>query len=265
VDNVDQETMADVIYDLCALLKQPPERPPAMRRRLGSISSPTSDGCYNLFNEPDQLPNIQTRRSVRLAELLVKNDKLSMKSRVQIALMLAWGVLQISSTGWLSGKWTKENILLVTDAPNGPLPYVTHRFQSSRRMSQSQSSRRPSNASTLDPEATNHIADWIKNASLFALGVFLLEMCHKHTIEDLATAEENKAAQHTQFLTAMRLAKGVQDELGLYYSQAVNACFNPPEIDMDSNGNPKDSSQFAKSILKNIIEPLKTCADQFGS
>jgi hypothetical protein len=257
--------MADVIQDLCAMLKQPSERPPAMRRRLGSISSPTSDGCYNLFSEPDHLPTVQTRRSVRLSELLAKHNKLSMKNRVGIAMMLAWGVLQISSTGWLNGKWTKENILLVTDAPNNPLPYVTHRFQSSRRMSQSQSSRRLSNASTLDPEATNHIADWIKNASLFALGVFLLEMVHNRTIEDLATAEEKKAEQHTQFLTAMRLAKGVQDELGLYYSQAVNACLNPSEIDMDSDGNPKDSSQFAKSILKNIIEPLKTCADQFGS
>lgn len=257
-DSMDQETITDVVSDLCTMLKKRTEPASTTRRKLGSISSPTSPVV--LFSEPDQLLRIPTRRSAKLAELLVQQNALSMKSRVRIALMLAWGVLQISSTGWLSGKWTKDNILIVTDTPHNSLPYVSHRFQSSRRASQS---------STLDPEATNHIADWIRNASLFALGVFLLEMCYNRSIEDLAVAEEKtergEPTSHTQFLTATRLARVVQDEMGLLYSQAVNACLYPPEVEMDVNGDPKNPDQFARSILRNIIEPLKTCTDSvFG-
>ena len=181
-----------------------------------------------------------------------------MKSRIQIALMLAWGVLQISSTPWLNGKWTKDNILLVTDSQNNALPYVIHRFQSSRNTLQ--------RSTTLDPEATNHIGAWIRSASLFALGVFLLEMGFSRSIEALAEpdekGDEGRPTTHTQFLTAHRLANIVQDEMGLHYSQAVNACINHPEVDVDAEGNPKDPSEFAKRILNNIIKPLKTCNDR---
>lgn len=250
--DLSSERVGDIISDLCSLLKDPPPKPSTIRRKLGLISN--SKTPVVLFNEPEQLHNVPTRRSVKLSEVLIHHTKLSMKSRMQISSMLAWGVLQMSSTAWMNGKWTKDNILLVTDSTNDPLPYVTHSFQSQRQSTQK--------TTTLDPEATNHIGDWIRSASLFALGVFLLEMCYGRSIEDLAVDDEKNKGAHTQFLTATRLAINVHDQMGQHYSQAVNACINQSGVDVDADGNPKDPSQFAKSILNDIIEPLKTCTDR---
>lgn len=93
-------------------------------------------------------------------------------------------------------------------------------------------------------------------------------MCYNRSIEDLATGEEkNERGEpwpYTPFLTAMRLSKVVQEELGVHYAQAVNACLHFRGVDMDAEGRPKDSSRFAKSIIRDIIDPLKTVADTFG-
>ena len=197
--------------------------------------------------------------SVNLAEFFNQRYPLSNKNRVRLALMLAWGVLQLSSTDWLRGNWTKDNILLVMDETNKPIPYISHRFQSSRFSSRS---------STLTPTASNQIAAWVRNASLFALGVVLLEVCYNRSIEDLATDEERGAqgqpSPYAQILTAMRLSKVVQDHLGLHYAHAVNACLHLPDVDMDAEGQPRDRAQFARSIINNIIEPLEAVAKSFG-
>ena len=186
---------------------------------------------------------------------------MSCRARVQLALMLAWGVLQISSTSWLKGQWTKDNLLLVMDDKNKPSPYISHAFQSGRR---------DSHPSTLTPTPTisNQVMNFIKNASLFALGVFLLEVCHNRSIEDLAAVDEKdetgKPWAFTPFLTANRLSKTVKDEMGLQYAHAVDACLNFPCIEMNAEGKPKDPSGFARSIMKDIIEPLKIVAKNYG-
>jgi hypothetical protein len=178
---------------------------------------------------------------------------------VQLALMLAWGVLQISSTSWLEGKWTKENILLVMDTPNRPLPYLSHRFESSHR---------DSTQSTLSPTTIDQVSDWVKNTSLFALGIFLLEMCYDRPIEELANVKEKnengEASDHTPFLTAMRLSKLAQDELGVCYAQAIKACLECPNIDLDTDGRPVNFPKFATMIMRDIIRPLEKVAQVYG-
>jgi hypothetical protein len=210
---------------------------------------------YHLFNK--NLPNSPTtRKSVKLADFFSQHGTLSNKHRVQLALMLAWAVLQISSTSWLDGKWTKDNILLVMEASNTPSPYISHHFQSSRRNSKS---------STLSRTASSDLSGWVRNASLFALGIFMLEVCYNRGIEELATDKEKnengEASSFTPMLTAIRLSHIVKEELGLNYAQAVNACLHPHDSDTDETGDP---SHFAKSVMKNIINPLETVAESFG-
>jgi hypothetical protein len=178
---------------------------------------------------------------------------------VQLALKLAWSVLLLSSTNWLEGKWTKENILLVMDTPNKPLPYLSHRFESSHW---------GSTQSTLSPTTIDQVSDWVMNTSLFALGIFLLEMCYDQPIEDLATRKEKnengEASDHTPFLTAMRLSKLAQEELGVGYAQAIRSCLEFPKIDMDLNGKPADFPKFATIIMRDIISPLMKVAEFYG-
>jgi hypothetical protein len=191
-----------------------------------------------------------------LSEVYSKQNVLSNKNRVQLALMLASAVLQISTTSWLKGKWTKDNIFLVMDPPNKPLPYLSHRFESARRNSLL--------SSTLNPTTVDQVGEWVSNTSLFALGVFLLEMCFNSPIEDLATANEKDvngdAYDYTPILTAKRLSKLAQDQLGTYYADAVNACLNFPHLEMDADGKPVNFSEFARIVMRDIISPLKTIA-----
>jgi hypothetical protein len=235
-------------FSLCPFPTAPPRR---TRTRVGSISDKNGHNC-DLFSRPDAAA---TRSFTTLAEVYNKQSALSNKKRVQLALTLAWGVLLLSSTSWLEGKWTKENIILVMDTRNKPLPYLSHRFESSRRDSMQ---------STLSPTTINQVSDWVKNPSLFALGIFLLEMCYDRPIEDLATSKEKngngEASDHTPFLTAMRLSKLAQDELGVCYAQAIKACLECPEIDLDTDGRPVNFPAFAAMIMRDIIRPLEKVA-----
>lgn len=103
---------------------------------------------------------------------------------------------------------------------------------------------------------------------MFALCVFLLEICHNRPIEELATNDEKQDNGHpgpwTPLLTVMRLSKLVQDELGIHYARAVNACLELARGEVDGNGKPKDTAQFAKLLMRDIINPLKTTAETFG-
>ena len=164
--------------DLCPIIKSPTQPLRVVRRRVGSISDKSGHN-YDLFSRAEAG---LTKSSMTLSEVYSKQNSLSNRNRVQLALMLAWSVLQISSTSWLKGKWTKDNIFLVMDPPNQPLPYLSHRFESARRDSLL--------SSTLCPTTVDQVGEWVSNTSLFALGVFLLEMCFDSPIEDLATAKE---------------------------------------------------------------------------
>jgi hypothetical protein len=242
--------------DLCPITKSPTEPPPTSRQRVGSIS----DGgghSYNLFSRPG---DATAKSSTTLAEVYRKQSSLSRKNRVQLAL-LAWGVLQISPTSWLKGKWTKDNIILVTDTTTKPLPYLSHRFESSRRDSM---------LSTLSPTTVDQVGNWVNNTSLFALGVFLLEMCYNRPIEDLAASNEKdgngETSDYTPILTAMRLSNLAQEEMGVCYAQAIKACLEFPKIDMstDTDGKPANFSKFATIIMRDIIGPLEKVAEGFG-
>lgn len=243
--------------DLCPIIKSPTQPLRVVRRRVGSISDKSGHN-YDLFSRAEAG---LTKSSMTLSEVYSKQNSLSNRNRVQLALMLAWSVLQISSTSWLKGKWTKDNIFLVMDPPNQPLPYLSHRFESARRDSLL--------SSTLCPTTVDQVGEWVSNTSLFALGVFLLEMCFDSPIEDLATAKEKDkngdASDYTPILTAKRLSKLAQDQLGICYAQAVNACLNFPNLDMDADGKPVDFPKFATIVMKDIISPLRTVAGIYGT
>jgi hypothetical protein len=206
-----------------------------MRHKQPLLASSVSDPCA--FSKPDPVVMITC---ARLAEFFGQRSMMSKSNRVQLALVLAWGVAQISFNSWLDGKWT--NI----------------RFQSSNRQSRSVN---------LAPATSSQIPNWVCNASLFTLGVFLIEMCYNCSIEDLATEKEKNERgepwEYTPILTAMRLSALVHDELGICYAQAVRACLTFPKVELGANGRPKDSSHFALTVARDIIDPLRKVAHTY--
>jgi len=242
--------------DLCPIIKTPTQPPRPGRQRVGSICD-KSGHKYDLFTRPEVA---LTKSSMTLSEVYRKHKVLSIRNRVQIALILAWGVLQLSFTDWLRGWWTKDNILIVFEGFGTPCVYLTHRLESA--------CMDPLLPSTLSPTTVDRVGDWVGNTTIFALGVVLLEMCFNSPIEDLATAKEKDrngdAHDYTPILTAKRLSVLAQDELGICYAQAVDACLRFPNLDMDADGRPVDFSEFATIVMRDIISPLQQVAGLFG-
>lgn len=150
--------------------------------------------------------------------------------------------------------------MLVVDSTDKPRPYVIHRFESSRRNSDT------SSLPTLTPLISNDITKWSGNDALFALAVFLIEMCYGMRIEDLANSEEKTngvANPWTTFLTATRLSREINNQLGLWYAKAVCACLSQSDVKLNEFGRPRDPMEFAKFVLKDIIRPLEDAANIF--
>lgn len=248
----------DKINDLCAVLKVPDiiKRPAPSRRRLGSISD--SDlREYDIYKDNRTKPT-STVACGTLSQFFDRHSSLTNKTRVRLALKLAWAVLQISSTGWLKGEWTKENVLLVLATSDDPMAYITHGFESSKHKSVS---------STLEPTSLSQIANGDTCASLWALGVLMVELCCDKPIEKMAADNEKAHVTLQSFLTATRLARGskVDSTLGAGYAEAMRACLQPPfPVDLDAEGRPRDYIIFAKDVYQKIIVPLKTAAAHYG-
>lgn len=229
----DKETPGEVIDNVSAMLKGLDDSQRSCIPKMQAIHSPNMKNSI-VYGKPDPVVMLT---SAMLAEFFRQRRMQNNRHRIQLALVLAWGVAQISFNSWLEGKWT--NI----------------RFQSSHEQSRSV---------TLAPATVNKIPDWVSNASLFTLGVFLLEMCYNRSIEDLASDKEKndrgEPCDYTPILTAMRLSMLVQDELGMCYAQAVRACLQFPKVELGNDGRPKNSSEFALTVMRDIIDPLKTVA-----
>lgn len=190
----------------------------------------------------------------------VNLTKLHPRRRIRIALLLALGVLQISHTGWLKGYWTRDNILLVVDSSEEPRPYIIHRFESSRRNSNSSSS-------SLSPAQCNSSSIFVESDTLFALAVFLIEMCYGKRIEDLAARTDKDSngeiSGNTSFLTACRLAKQIEDEMGRHYAQAVKGCLHWSAHSLSNDSNATKADNFNHHLLQKIVQPLEELSKVF--
>lgn len=171
--------------------------------------------------------------------------KLTTADRVQLALKLGWNVLQLHSTPWLEQYWTRDDIFLITGQAKSVLPYVTHEFHSSRRASMS--------STTSVPRV--QMTKWVRDDTLFRLGVLLIELCRDRTLADLAEDEDGGK----EVMTAMRLSNNLECQFGYKFEDAVYACihckFGPYSPDPETA-----REQFQMGMYENIIKPLEEAA-----
>lgn len=229
---------------------------PHVNRRISMTSDrPTSISQKQSFRLADGLG--RSASSPVNATALPPWLQLRIRHRIHLGLMLAWGVLQISSTGWLAGYWTIDNILLVKDAADKPKPYVTHRFESSQTSDDAIASP------TLTPLVPSHIALWTRSSVLFALGIFLIEIGCDRLITELAYSYELAAGEDGLLHAALRLKEEIRDQFGLRYAEAVDACLNAP-VKSDAHGNATDLTDFGIYVHTKIVQPLQEAASHFG-
>jgi hypothetical protein len=160
-----------------------------------------------------------------------------------LALTLASSVLQLHKTPWLNERWGKDDILFL-EGSNGP--FVSKSFLPIGTQIQ-QISAAPFKSLPI-----------VRNETIFALGVVLIELClgsaleNMRSIEDLG--EDGAANSLTDYMTARRLVSEVYDEGGGRYGDAVRRCIH---CEFDQRKASLDVEAFRQSFYQGVIQPLE--------
>ncbi|KAK2761692.1 hypothetical protein FQN54_001520 [Arachnomyces sp. PD_36] len=188
-----------------------------------------------------QQPSIQRR--------FTRGDKL------RLAVILASSVLQLHETPWMEESWRKEDIKFIhtTDGPLYGQPVVARSFSVKRT---------PKRQNIRDPGT--YCA--IRNPTLFALGVLLIELCLGKPIEELKRPDEKVSGGISNpaldWVAADRLVEDVYDEGGSRYGDAVRRCIR---CDFDQRGTSLEDEGFQRAVYEGVVLLLEDDLKQFHS
>jgi hypothetical protein len=207
-----------------------------MRHHIYPISSPM-----------DQTSRMATSLYTRLTGPRTSVAKLTRKERLQLALTLSASVLQLHKTPWLNERWTINDIQFLSGNPN---PYISHTFQGNH----------PEDDTVSDTTKSLPI---VRNETLFALGVSLIELCLGSSLASFRTDEDlSPDPQLTNFMTARRLISDVYDEGGGRYGDAVRRCVH---CEFDQRKASLDIEAFRTCFFQGVVVPLEEDWVDFNS
>lgn len=182
--------------------------------------------------------------------------RLSKKARLELAVVLASTALQLHTTPWLDRDWSGRNVYFRQGSLDRPFV--------SRALTESKT-----------PTIRSPGEEWgpIRNQSIFALGVMLLELSLRAPLEQIKISKEQQQQQpqpqqhHSDlddYVTASRSIKDVADEEGKssgYYG-ATQACifcnFGPKVKDLDLA-----NDAFRQAVYEDVILPLQRDLEYF--
>jgi hypothetical protein len=164
------------------------------------------------------------------------------QARCMIALTLANAVVQLHDTPWLRETWSTNDISLLSDAPDPSLteqPYVSTIFPST-------------------PLLHTKRFRAIKNATIFALGVALLEISHGRQLRTFETPDDlddqgNRTAW-TDYLIADRLVEDIHKRELPNFANAAQRCVH---CNFESSAYSLHDEGFRERFHQGVIAPLK--------
>ena len=186
---------------------------------------------------------------------------LSRRDRLYIAVTLASSVLQLDGTSWLRRLWTSGDILfLPTEDPKLAKPKMdySHPYVSWKVSSNDEHSHSVADVAQVPLNCQ------IRNESLFALGITLIELSLKQNISELRIPEDGPATDPmTNFKTASRLVDDVYNESGDQYGDVVQRCLMCPFNLRDLRNYDLDNKEFEKLVFYDIFTPLRQGFEDF--
>ena len=141
------------------------------------------------------------------------NFPLNWAERLEIALTVASNILQLQQKPWLRDDWTKEDLSLCKDRTDETKQHVLV--------------SKPVPATELSDSArAAKVFGLPRNKTLFALGVFLIELCLGQAFDSLRSLQDLLDANgHTNIMAdlsvADRLTKHLYGEVGDRYGDVV--------------------------------------------
>ncbi len=205
---------------------------------IGTISDETS-----LANQLQEEPN----DAISLKEILqAEGTPLPWKFRMLLALRLASSLLQLLQTSWLDRAWSKDVVFFLA-RPGTQVqiflnrPFVRCTFGGMRTASRS-----------IEPKV-----------ALLELGILLLEIWHKTTLEKRFGLEKAPTAYYDRMARAVEWLDDVDEPLPDLYDKAVAHCLRV-NISGDTRFLDWEDTKLWSVICGDIIAPLAKICKQWS-
>lgn len=177
-----------------------------------------------------------------------QKGRLRARGRRKIALIASWNLLGLYSTPWLQDHiyWKKIGLIRGDDGSVIDLPFISKDI-----------------APSVGPSGQSLHADpvsmtYIRNEWVYALGIFLIELCLGKSISQLQEPGDEIPGGMLPFLTeyrtATRLIEVVEDQAGVRYGAAVRRCIR---CDFDERVYDLDDEAFCQAFYKGVVACLE--------
>ena len=172
--------------------------------------------------------------------------------RLRLALTIASSVLQLYKTPWLREDWSKHDILIneVGRDAHYRRAYVSGMFVATATEKLAQQ------------KEMHHL---VRNESLFALAIVLIELCLGQTLESMRSPDDPLDATQnpnvlTDWCTVNRMLEAVYNEAGKRYGDAVRRCVH---CEFDPRRTTLDDDEFSQAVYDGVIAPLEDVVKDF--
>jgi len=223
---------------------------------LGYLVNALPSARFGLFRPQAPIVDKDSSSTLSLRDILENKPgmpRLSLASRQRLAASLAIGLLRLHDTPWLNKQWGHGEITFFSNAGH---VLVEHPFLSTKLDMPSNPRRSP--AAYFTSSAA------IKNESLFALGILLIELCLHRPLEGLLLpADLNPdGSKHTttEYCAALRLLDSMTGEASMEYVGVARQCI---ECHFNQGAASLENNVFREAVYDNVVAVLEEEASRF--
>ena len=219
---------------------------------LGYLVDATTRSRHGLYWPSKPFVDKASMTTITLATVLGK--WLTVADSRRLAASLAAGMLRLHDTPWLAKQWGKNEITLFA---KGTKLLTQHPFITT--------GMKTSHTASIVPTDEYFIASaLVRNETLFALGILLIELCMEKCFAELMVSEDLNpdGTKHpaSDFLAATRLLDQVYDRAGKRYGDAARRCIL---CEFDLRKTSLDDAQFRRAVYDGVVAVLEEDVRQF--
>ncbi|KAL3477455.1 hypothetical protein BJX99DRAFT_269858 [Aspergillus californicus] len=233
---------------------------------LGFLSDTDASGksrrvCLSSVQQTCNSPlELISLRTVLTSRRSTSQLKISRKQRLGIAAAMAWAVLHLGDTPWLIETWQGDAVQFVLDNGTSALdissatPCICHEFHNTT----------PADIGKITDNTMHY--KLVRNQTLFALGIFLIEVGFNRSFDELRK-QALPDIQGPSVLEDYQLAIDLADELHLdaspEYGDAIKRCLRCefPGRDVTKNF---AHVQFRQEFFNGVVAPVQATFDCYS-
>ena len=247
---------APEISNLCSVLQSHSSH----QSLLGYLKDPQERRYSLSLVEYEQLPTSGIQTVVSLDEILGGKDEasgkpeLTRRTRLAIAVILAYSMLQLHTGPWLCETWGKKDIYFL-QGHDGIIgtgqPFLIRYFSSD--VTESKGGRLV--------ESTSRAC----NSSLLSLGILILELWFNERIESMPfrrsfQGPDGKDNEYADFNTAQKWQEHAMEEAGLDLQNPTRRCIY---CAFGSTSQDLEDEELRRGVYSEVVQPLEQLLQRF--